>query len=107
MEFTLLIYFSLSIHSSTDDAIKYFLPVKDSLELTKKFKENREQLDGLMEFVNATTNGETEKIKEQADKFVEKYAKYDPKVGWMYSGGRDGSVQFSSVQFRLAWLALV
>jgi hypothetical protein len=58
----------------------YIFFTKDSLKLIRKFQENRQQLDSLMKLVNAITKGEPEKIKEHADKFVEQYGAYTPKV---------------------------
>lgn len=52
----------------------------DTLVLIGKFQENRNQLDGLMTLVEATTNAESAVIKKNADKFVEDYGAYTPKV---------------------------
>lgn len=45
----------------------YVLFTKDSLKLMRKFKENRQQLNSLMNLVNAIKKGEQKKIKEHAD----------------------------------------
>ena len=66
----------------------YILFTKDSLKLIRKFQENRQQLDSLMKLVNAITKGEPEKIKEHADKFVEQYGAYTPKVSTKKHAGR-------------------
>jgi hypothetical protein len=58
----------------------YVLFTKDSLKLMRKFNENRQQLNSLMNLVNAIKKGEPKKIKEHADKFVEQYGAYTPKV---------------------------
>ncbi|XP_028406176.1 uncharacterized protein LOC114528698 [Dendronephthya gigantea] len=53
---------------------------QDSLKLIENFQENRNQLDGLMTLVDATTDAESDVIKKNADKFVEDYGAYTPMV---------------------------